>query len=85
MHTVLFAGLAIILVIAFRFPLNRRTMASVLGMVLAVGPLQEGFQALSAGHVAIGPAVFDLGVDLTGGMIGFLAVLGVQILFDICT
>jgi hypothetical protein len=71
MHALLFAGLAILLVVAFKPFQSVKMVLAVAAVILAIGGLQEGFQWLSRGHFAVAAAAFDLGVDLAGGMVGF--------------
>ena len=82
MHTLLFAGLAFGLSGLARFIQERRgqdaaeagrTALAVLAGVLLVGVLQELFQGLSRGTLgwAVLPdSLFDLVVDLVGGLLG---------------
>ena len=72
MHALLFAGLGMILMLTFRLPLSPRTGAVILGVVLGVGLLQEGFQAFSQGFFSLSGTIFDLGVDLAGGLAGLM-------------
>jgi hypothetical protein len=73
MHAALFAGLAFLLVLAFQIPLNRNTAVTVIGTILLVGVFQEVLQSISTGQFMVLPALFDLCVDLTGGLAGLLA------------
>lgn len=70
MHAILFGGLVVLLTFVFRLPVSRRTALVALGAVLAVGTLQEGFQVLSQGFLSLEGAAVDLGVDLSGGILG---------------
>lgn len=72
MHGVLFACLALLLPASYRRPLRWRDRLQVVGVILLSGVLQEIFQALQKGFLYLGGAVFDLGVDLAGGLIGLL-------------
>jgi hypothetical protein len=78
MLAALYAGLAILLVMVFNLPLNRRTVLLVLGIVLLVGFIQEGMQLFSAVQVVSWDSVFDLGVDLSGAVIGLMTVGGIK-------
>ena len=69
-HLVLFAGLGALLVLVFPQVGKRPLLTGAL--ILLVGVLQESFQALSAGNL-LPNAVFDLGVDLAGGLVGLWA------------
>ena len=74
-HLALFATLAILLSAAFRSSAHRRTVPGILLTILLVGSLQEGLQFISQGvmplrPLAFGGPVFDLGIDLAGGMAG---------------
>jgi len=81
MHAALYAGLAILMIVVFNLPLNRRTVLRVLGVVLLVGMIQEGMQFFSAVQIISWNSVFDLGVDLIGSGIGLGVVwVGVAIL-----
>lgn len=78
MHAVLYAGLAVLLVLVFGLPLTRRTVALVLGIVLLVGLIQEGMQLFSGVQVVSWNSIFDLGVDLIGAGIGLGVVWGIR-------
>ena len=69
-HLILFSGLVVLVVYAFRMPLNRRTVAAVLMVILGVGMVQEGLQLLFKQRPFGWTEVFDFGVDLLGGMLG---------------
>ncbi|MDH5505806.1 MAG: VanZ family protein [Anaerolineae bacterium] len=70
MHAALFAGLVIILALVFEVALNAKTASLLLLAVLLVGVLQEYFQTASAGRPFGGPEIFDLKIDLWGGLLG---------------
>ena len=70
MHTLLFAGLAALLIWVVRLEMSWRSAGLVLTTVLLIGLLQEGLQALSQGSLYWPGVLFDLGVDLTGGALG---------------
>jgi hypothetical protein len=79
MHAGLFAVLAVLLTFQlhrFSGPNRRMLVLLVLGVVLGVGLLQEGFQSFSNGVLLPGAAAFDLGVDLAGGLLGFVIAQG---------
>lgn len=78
MHAVLYAGLAILLVVVFGLRLNRGTVLLVLGVVLLVGSIQEGMQLFSAVQMMGWNSAFDLGVDLIGAGIGLGVVWGIR-------
>ncbi|KAA3643286.1 MAG: hypothetical protein DWQ07_22485 [Chloroflexi bacterium] len=70
-HSVLFAGLVILLAYAFKLPLTLKNVALLLFAVLIVGAAQEAFQLIATKHRPPGfPELFDLGVDMIGGLIG---------------
>jgi hypothetical protein len=70
MHALLFAGLMILLVVAGGKPVSRRSAWKFLAAALLAGLLQEGFQAWSQGSFSAPASLFDLGVDLAGGLLG---------------
>jgi len=70
MHALLFGGLVALFVIVLRLNLDRKTALIALALVFGVGFLQEVFQALSQGSFSLAGSVFDLGVDLVGGLLG---------------
>ncbi len=77
MHLILYAGLGILLCIALRLKLNRRTIVIVSVIILCVGVLQESMQFLSQGFnqkptIIISRGLFDLCVDLIGGLLGLI-------------
>ncbi len=80
MHIVMHAGLYAVLaalgvLLARQF--GRPLCLSLLSVAL-VGLLQEVIQTTLAGRVVGSGEWFDLGVDLTGGLLGFLAALAVE-------
>ena len=82
MHVVMHAGLYAVLAVmgvmlAHQF--GRPLYFSLLGVVL-IGTLQEVIQTALAGRAIGGGELFDLGVDLSGGLLGFLAVFAVEYL-----
>lgn len=71
-HLILFSGLVFLLMYIFELAPTRRSALILTAVVLAVGLLQEYFQ-LQVKHRPFGPPeIFDLGVDLIGGMIGWM-------------
>jgi hypothetical protein len=72
-HLILFSGLVILLLYLFQLPLSRRTAVLLVMMVLVVGLGQEFLQLQVKNRSFSWPEVFDLGVDLTGGVLGWLA------------
>jgi hypothetical protein len=77
MHAGIFAGLVIILLAAFKLKPDRRGMVVAILAVLVVAALQEGLQALSQGFLPLMGALYDLGVDMLGGAVGY----GLYIIF----
>jgi hypothetical protein len=70
MHAMLFAVLAALL-LQLLFPrFGFKSLILVLLIGLAVGMFQEGFQALSLESGSLHAAIFDLGVDLSGILVG---------------
>lgn len=70
-HSVLFAGLVILLACAFKVQLSTKNVVLLLLAVLLVGMAQEAFQLIATKHRPPGfPELFDLGVDTIGGLIG---------------
>ena len=70
-HLVLFAGLVILAMLALRFPQNMKTAVLMTAILLAVAFAQEFLQLQVKGRAFGGPEMFDLGVDLIGGAIGW--------------
>lgn len=70
-HLFLFSMLVVIVLAVFQPPLNRRTALLTAGMVLAVGLGQEFLQLIAKGRGFGGPEVFDLGVDMVAGVVGW--------------
>lgn len=71
-HIVLFGGLVVLFLYLFNLP-QTRGIAVLLGLcVLAVGLGQEFLQLQVKGRMFGWPEIFDLGVDLAGGTIGWL-------------
>jgi glycopeptide antibiotics resistance protein len=71
MHAALFAGLALLLMVAFNMKPGRRAMAASILVVLVVAVLQEWLQALTQGFFPLLGALYDLGVDFLGGVVGY--------------
>jgi hypothetical protein len=70
-HTALFAGLVLLLVFVLRLPRNWLSALFLLTVVMALGISQEGLQLVAKDRGFGWPEVFDLGVDITGGVIGW--------------
>lgn len=70
-HLFLFSMLVVIVLEVFQPLLNGRTALLVTGMIVAVGLGQEFLQLIAKGRGFGGPEVFDLGVDLAGGALGW--------------
>ena len=71
-HILLYAGLVLLFLGAFRFPSYRKALPAVFRMVLIVGVMQEVTQSLSRGYIPLRGILFDLGVDLVGGLLGLV-------------
>jgi predicted MFS family arabinose efflux permease len=86
MHTALFAGLAAILTLVTRPPWRAMTLMLVCGLILGAGILQEIFQWLTQDKavplmIALRSSAFDLGVDLSGGLLGIAVLFWVDKVF----
>ncbi len=77
MHSLLFAVLGALLMQRLSGTPARR-IGLTLTLVLAAAILQEGFQLLSRQSVLHPDNLFDIGVDMLGGLLGVLAVLTVR-------
>ena len=77
MHTLLFAVLGTLLMQRLSGTPARR-VGLTLTLVLAAAILQEGFQLLSRQSILHPDNLFDIGVDMLGGLLGVLAVLTVR-------
>ena len=77
MHTLLFAVLGALLIQRLSGTLARR-IGFTLALVLGAAILQEGFQLLSRQSVLHPDNLFDIGVDLLGGLLGAMAALAVR-------
>ena len=75
MHILLFAVLGLLLMQRLHGTLARR-IGFTLALVLAAAILQEGFQLLSRQAVLHPDNLFDIGVDMLGGVLGLLLALG---------
>ena len=71
MHTALFCGLVLLLLVGFGLKPGGRAFSAAMLAILAVAVLQEGLQALGQGIFFLRGTLFDLGVDLLGGAIGY--------------
>jgi hypothetical protein len=71
MHALLFAGLVVLLLVAFGLKPGWRTAGLALLAILLVAGLQEGLQAFSQGIFLFAGAAYDFGVDLLGGSTGY--------------
>ncbi|MEK6255691.1 MAG: VanZ family protein [Chloroflexota bacterium] len=69
-HTALFAGLVVILAYALKLNKNGASVLFLLVVVLVLGLSQEGLQLVAKNRAFGGPEVFDLFVDLFGGILG---------------
>jgi len=78
MHAILYAGLAILLMIVFSLPSNRQSTLLVFGIVILVGVIQEILQLLSEVQIKSWNSLFDLGVDLIGATLGLGVVWGIR-------
>jgi hypothetical protein len=78
MHAVLFAGLVTLVVLVFNLQLKFHTVLLLLWMVLFVGMAQEGTQLLSQRQIFRWNSLFDLAVDLFGGVIGLGIIWGIR-------
>ena len=77
MHSLLFAVLGALLMQRLSGTLARRA-GLTLALVLVAALLQEGFQLLSRQSVLHPDNLFDITVDMLGGLLGVLAVLAVR-------
>lgn len=77
MHSLLFAVLGALLMQSLSGTLARR-VGLTLALVLVAAILQEGFQLLSRQSVLHLDNLFDITVDMLGGLLGVLAVLTVR-------
>ena len=77
MHTLLFAVLGALLIQRLSGTFARR-IGFTLALVLGAAILQEGFQLLSRQSVLHPDNLFDIGVDMLGGLLGAMAALAVR-------
>ena len=71
-HTALFAGLVLLLAYALRLPRSWVSLLFLLTVVIGVGLGQEALQLVTKRRSPGWAEVFDLGVDLFGGMLGLM-------------
>lgn len=71
-HIILFAGFTLLVAWNYRLVLSPVSAAGVLLAVLVVGILQEALQTLSQDIFWLPGVLFDLGIDLFGGILGIL-------------
>ena len=69
MHMILYAGLAIFIILVVKRPLDLKLLLALTCLALGVGVLQEWLQMIVRGNT-LPYALFDLGVDLTGAYLG---------------
>jgi hypothetical protein len=69
-HLIIFSALAMLFLWTYRRPLNMRSIALMLSVILITGGLQELLQLPAKGRPFGWPEVFDLGVDMVGGILG---------------
>lgn len=77
MHTLLFAVLGALLMQRLSGTFARR-IGFTLALVLGAAILQEGFQLLSRQSVLHPDNLFDIGVDMLGGLLGAMVALAVR-------
>jgi hypothetical protein len=78
MHALLYAVLAALLVVGWRISFSTKNLLVLAGVLLLVGIGQESLQALLAGFLYFEGALFDLGIDLAGGLAGLTFAWGMQ-------
>lgn len=71
-HMFLFGVLAVMIVRVFNLPFNIQTAMLLGSMILITGGLQEVLQLQVKGRPFGMPEVFDLYVDIIGGLLGWL-------------
>jgi glycopeptide antibiotics resistance protein len=69
-HLALFGALVFFILRSFHLPLDQKTFIVLLAVILLVGMTQELLQLPTKGRTFGWPEMFDLGVDLLGGMLG---------------
>ncbi len=72
MHAFLFTVLALLACGLAGWLSRSKSLLLALGSALIIGLFQEGLQALASGSFSFAGMVFDLGVDLSGGAIGWV-------------
>ncbi len=83
MHSLLFGVLGALLMFNFYGRMSVRNAAAVvLALVLAVAVAQEGIQLISQRLPVHADNFFDIGVDMSGGVVGAALALCVRKLFD---
>ena len=83
MHGLLFGVLGALLMFNFYGRMSARNgVLVVLALVLGVAVAQEGIQLFSERLPVHGDNFFDIGVDMSGGIVGAALALGVRKLFD---
>lgn len=70
-HAVLYAGLALLLAFSLRLPRNWLSALFLFFVVITLGLGQEGLQLVAKGRSFGKAEVFDLGVDMLGGLLGW--------------
>jgi len=78
MHAALYAGLVVLVVAGFDLVLTRRTAVRLLLVALGVGLLQEGLQLIAGVQVLGWNTLLDLGVDLSGALLGYTGIFVMQ-------
>lgn len=71
-HTALFAGLVLLLAFTLRLKRNLWSFLFLVIVVAAFGLGQEGLQLVAKGRSFGWPEMFDLVVDMLGGLLGWL-------------
>ena len=69
-HLLIFSTLAVLFLRTNRWPLNRNAVIWLLGLILMSGGLQELLQLPTKGRALGAPEIFDLCVDMVGGILG---------------
>ncbi len=83
MHGLLFGVLGALLMHSLYGKMEvRKGAVVVLALVLGVAVLQEGIQLISERLPIHADNFFDIGVDMSGGIVGAALALGVRKLFD---
>lgn len=71
MHALQYAGLVLLIAWAFELKNASKHFIIVLAIVLGAGLMQEVLQTLLQGRFITWAEVFDLGVDVCGGLLGW--------------